>query len=216
MELADVIALISSHKWVALAALVIAFAVRLLKSDTTVPIDIPAAWRPWLALGLGIVSGVLDKIANGTVWTAAVAGGLVSALIAVFGHDIIVGSLRGGVEIPIPGLMRVTTSSKVVGRMPPLTLLALVGLVSCSAAANKQVANTAIDLATGACVTLHDDLGNGVVDSICATEEELAPIIKHLIAARKFKAANPGAGKAKVDACLIPLNGSLAGEAPAK
>jgi hypothetical protein len=100
----DIVALIESRKWVPLAALVITFAVRLLKSDTKIPIDIPPRWRIWLALALGCVSGVLEAVVTGTKWEAAIVGGLVSTGLAVLGQNIVIDSMRGGKEFVVPGL----------------------------------------------------------------------------------------------------------------
>lgn len=98
MDLTAIATLIEQHKWVALSALVIGAIVRLLKSDTPLP-TVPSAWRPWLALGLGCISGALDAIVNGTAWTAALVGGLVAALTAIAGHDALIASARGGREL---------------------------------------------------------------------------------------------------------------------
>jgi hypothetical protein len=97
--------LIAQHKWVAVSAIVIGFAVRLIKSDTKIPINIPPRARIWLALGLGVLAGVLEKVATGATWTKALADGLVAALLAVTSHEAIIASLRSGKELPIPGLM---------------------------------------------------------------------------------------------------------------
>lgn len=107
----DLVALLVSHKWVAASAVAIGLVVRLLKSDTKIPINIPAAYRTWIALGLGIVSGVLDKIANGTPWKDAIVGGLGAAFTAIVGHEMLIESMRGGREIPVPGLMKPPSGS---------------------------------------------------------------------------------------------------------
>lgn len=96
--------LIAQHKWVAVSAIVISFAVRILKSDTVLP-TIPPRARIWFAIGLGIVAGVLEKVATGTTWTKALVDGVVAALLAVVSHEAIIASLRSGKEFPIPGLM---------------------------------------------------------------------------------------------------------------
>src|SRR5436309_3011338 len=84
--------LVARHAWVAITALVIMAAVRLLKSDTKIPIDIPPRWRVWLALGLGVVAGILDAVARGTAWPDALLGGLTSSVLAIVAQDTIVGS----------------------------------------------------------------------------------------------------------------------------
>lgn len=97
--------LVAQHKWVAVAAVVIGTLTRLAKSDTKIPIDIPPRYRVWLAFGLGVASGVLEKMVDGgTTWTSAIVGGLISAALAVIGHNTVIDSIRGGKEIVVPGL----------------------------------------------------------------------------------------------------------------
>lgn len=98
---ADVIALVSAHKWVALCALLIGFIVRLLKSDTTLPVTVPAKWRPWIAMGLGLVGGILEHVANGTAWGEAVTAGLLAGALPILGHQLGIESLRDGKELPV-------------------------------------------------------------------------------------------------------------------
>lgn len=102
MPITDIIPLIQSHAWVPLAALVIGFLVRALKSDAFVlppSLAVAAPYRPLLVLALGIVSGVLDAVVGGTPWRDAIVGGLLSALMALIGHTTIVDVLRGGRDI---------------------------------------------------------------------------------------------------------------------
>lgn len=96
----DVLALVAGHKWVALAAVVIGLVVRLLKDDTALP-TIKARWRPWAAIGLGIVAGVLEKVSDGMAWKPALLGGLFAAVAAIVGHDLLIEGVRGGKELPV-------------------------------------------------------------------------------------------------------------------
>lgn len=96
--------LVAQHKWVAVSAIVIGLIVRLLKSDTRLP-TVPPRARIWLALGLGVASGVLEKVASGTTWTTALVDGVSSAFLAVVSHEAVIASLRSGKEFPVPGLM---------------------------------------------------------------------------------------------------------------
>ena len=249
MEAQALFDLAMQHKWIALSALLIGFVIRLLKSDTKLPVDIPPRYRVWVALGLGIAAGVLDNVANGTPWKTAIIGGLSAAMVAITGHGAIVGSLRGGKEFVVPGMMKpgvppgpgkppsmpppppppavkaddsdtdvqpTPRDGQPPSPMPPVSkrmfafasVLALVfGLGASCSPAEKRGARTAIDLATATCVILRGDIGNGTVDQICALEEELGPIVKHLFAARKFKETHPGLSGTtpKLDACTIPL-----------
>lgn len=99
MESQVILDLIAQNKWVALSSVVIGTIVRLLKSDGPIPWEVPTKYRPWLAVGLGIVAGILDKIANGTPWKSAMAGGLVAAFLAMSGHSLFIQSARGGREL---------------------------------------------------------------------------------------------------------------------
>lgn len=102
MPITDIVPLIQSHAWVPLAALVIGFLVRALKSDAFVlpPSWVVAArWRPVLVVALGLLSGVLEAVVGGAAWRDAIVGGLLSALLAMLGHTTIVDLLRGGRDI---------------------------------------------------------------------------------------------------------------------
>jgi hypothetical protein len=98
----QLLALAKAHSWVALAALVIGLLVRLVRDDSTVawfPITIPSRWRPLIALGLGIVSGILNALVAKVDWPAAIVGGVVSAVTAMGGHAIVINALRNGREL---------------------------------------------------------------------------------------------------------------------
>lgn len=105
MPITDILPMIQSHAWVPLAALVIGFLVRALKSDAFVLPSwaaVAAPYRPLLVLALGIVSGVLNAVVAGTPWRDALIGGCLSALMALIGHTTIVDVLRGGRDIGAP------------------------------------------------------------------------------------------------------------------
>lgn len=86
----QILALVVAHKWVPLATLVIWAIVRLLKSDVPITPTVPPAYRAWLALLLGAVSGVLEHVAAGQTWGLAIAGGLASALLAISSNEVVV------------------------------------------------------------------------------------------------------------------------------
>ncbi len=102
---------VMQRKWVAVAAIVIGIIVRLLKSDTKIPIDIPPRWRAPLAVALGGAAGALDKLAeqSDVTWTSALVKGLVAAGIAMITHTLVIDSARGGKEITVPGLTKENT-----------------------------------------------------------------------------------------------------------
>lgn len=105
MDPQQLVQFIVEGKWWAVAALVIGLVIRLLKSDVKIPINIPAPYRVWIALGLGIVAGACNKVASGMTWRAALLWGLGAAIAAIVGHETLVESLRRGKELPVPGLM---------------------------------------------------------------------------------------------------------------
>lgn len=91
------------HKWIGLAALVIGAVVRVLKIDAPPHwLVVPSRWRPILALALGLVAGVLDKVSSGAAWMPAILGGLLAAVTAIASHDVVIEGLRGGKEIGAP------------------------------------------------------------------------------------------------------------------
>ena len=98
--------LVLAHKWIAVSAVVIGAIVRLSKEDTIVPIDVPAKWRPLLAIALGQISAVLEHLAAGAPWGAAIVDGILASVVAILGHEWIVERLLGDRAMPIPGLTR--------------------------------------------------------------------------------------------------------------
>lgn len=66
MDPSQLSTLLAEHKWFAAIALLVTAIVRLLKSDTQLPWSVPAQWRAWLAIGLGVVGGILDALVSGT------------------------------------------------------------------------------------------------------------------------------------------------------
>jgi hypothetical protein len=99
MDLSELSGLLAEHQWLAALALVITALVRLMKSDTPLPWTVPARWRSWLALGLGVVGGILDVLVAGTSPTRAVLQGLTAGAVAIAAHDSVIEGLRGGREL---------------------------------------------------------------------------------------------------------------------
>ncbi len=90
----------------ALVAIVIHVLVRASK-DPRAPLTLrlPPAWRPVLALALGLAAGVVDALARGATWQEAlvsVGAGLLSGGGAIVGHELGIESARGGREIGAP------------------------------------------------------------------------------------------------------------------
>lgn len=103
-DLSLILDLIDKHAWPALSAVVIGILVRLFKSPSVpAPLDrIPPKARPLVALVLGVASGCLEAVVAGTPWQKALAGGLVAAALAVFGHQLVIEGARDGREIGEP------------------------------------------------------------------------------------------------------------------
>lgn len=118
----ELLALVADHQWVAASALVVGFTVRILKTDTKIPINIPARVRPWLALSLGAGAGILERVQSGISWRDALAGGLVAGLTAIAGHDTLIEGIRKGRELPLPGLTG--------GKPPTSIMLVLLALLT--------------------------------------------------------------------------------------
>lgn len=128
-DINSAIELARGHDWIPLAAVVIAVLVRLAKSDRVVqwfPIAISPRWRAWAAVVLGVMAGVVQKLAAGGKWTAALVGGLVAGIAAVSGHELLVEGLRKGRDFgvakeppPPPGTEPPPPPPKVLSLKPP-------------------------------------------------------------------------------------------------
>ena len=122
--------LIAGHEWVAVASLLIGLVVRLLKSDTRLPVDVPAQYRPLVAYGLGAVVGALDAIQGGEPVHAALMG-LLAPSLAILGHVVGIEGLRGGKELPLPKPLR-RSQRETILPPPSLIVLLAVGLGGCA------------------------------------------------------------------------------------
>lgn len=101
-----VVDMVQKRAWLPLGALGVAIVVRLLKTDIRFFPNIPPRLRVWTALGLGQVAGILEAVIAGKTYKEAIVWGLVQSVIAIIGQNIFIDSLRGGKEIPIPGLTK--------------------------------------------------------------------------------------------------------------
>lgn len=102
----DILTLALDHQWLALSAVVLGGVVRALKSDTRLPVQVPAEWRPWLAFGLGQIAALLQLVVGGATWRDALTTAIGAPLLAICGHWLGIEVLRGGKEVPLPGLTR--------------------------------------------------------------------------------------------------------------
>lgn len=106
MTAEQIASLIEHRKWVPIAGVVIWFLTRLLKSDTHrwLP-SVPGRWRPLVPFAFGLASSVAEALILGKPWVSALVGGVVSAVQALAMQDVLINALRGGKEVPVPGLM---------------------------------------------------------------------------------------------------------------
>ncbi len=173
-EVSKVVELLRAHAWVPVSAIIIGLVVRLLKSDTKIPIDIPGRYRTPLVYVLALLAGVLEKVATGSAWLPALVNGALAGLFAQQGHLLVIDSLRSGKELAIPGLIvpgaAPAPGKPITVRPPPLPLLvlALFALVLAGCSAFFKALDLAADKA--ACVVANQDLPNSSIFVKCAIE----------------------------------------------
>lgn len=197
----DVADLIEQKKWIPLAAVVIWFLVRLLKSDTKIPITLNPRHRMIAAFVFGAVAGILDKIASGTVtWQTAIFDGLLGAALAVIAQNGL-DALLNGRDVPIPGL--IIPGARPNPNKPPtipppaglsvVSMIVLTGylstIIACGAGAK---ACAIIDLANHACTVVKYLDDDGKVKEVPVTQEEAREFAK---AAAKKRAQERAEGK---------------------
>jgi hypothetical protein len=207
--------LAQKHAWVALASFVIGLLVRLLKTDkaTRLPVlgpyiaKIPKAQRPAVALLLGIVSGALNAVATGTLWRDALVGGLVSAAVAVFGHQWLVEGVRGGREVgkpkvPSDGILMFAIGAWYGTTLCGVWLVFSTLLSGCGAGAK---ACAVVDLAEQGCTVLRylEPGGDGGVVTVPVTPEEVLSFGRTVSLKRSLDAGvnAPDAVKQDAGAC---------------
>lgn len=79
-----------------------------------------------------------------------------------------------------------------------ITILAVIVLVASCTPWQREAAFVAAD---AACILIKDKKFR----EVCATADELEPLVRHLLAARAFKAENKIGAGAHVDACEVPV-----------
>lgn len=193
MDPQQLIDLVTQKKWIAIAALVIGFVVRLLKSDTKIPVDIPPRYRVWLALALGGAAGALDKLVGqeGVTWTAALVQGLLAAVLAIVGHNVVIDSLRGGKELPVPGLTDTPNGGSGSGSgsgsssgspkpptFPPIAgaMVLVMMLTNCALFTKENAPKTILTFEQIACIAANAFVDDAVLATVCQllTGEERA------------------------------------------
>lgn len=105
MDLANILTLVSEHRYLPLVAVVIGLLVRTTKADVIGP-TLPGALRPYLAGGLGLVGAAANMIVLGASLKDALVMGIGAPLLALVGHKLGIEVVRDGKEIPLPGMMK--------------------------------------------------------------------------------------------------------------
>jgi uncharacterized membrane protein len=103
---AQLLAWLKLHQWVPIIAVVVGLLVRLVKDDTKLAGSLPSWFRPYFALILSAMGVAAGGVLGGIPWQSAIEQTLMAFATAVLGHHAIVEGLRGGKEIPVPGLTK--------------------------------------------------------------------------------------------------------------
>lgn len=183
MDLESLLKAAEAHPYVLLAFIIFTL-VRLMKSDTKFPIDVPPAARKYVAVLLAAGGAVVEKLAMNVPLKQALIHGLTAWFFAEFGHKVLVDDLRGGKELPFPFLM-IPGASPSPGKPstippPPKTpnippgvtsmLGALIlAIVLAGCAKFWKVADLAADKVQ--CLVANQDLPNETLWLKCAIEE---------------------------------------------
>jgi hypothetical protein len=191
-----VVALIQAHAWVPLAALAIHVVLRLLEADVHPTwLTVPPAWRPWLALALGQVAGVLDAVAQGATWRAAVVGGFVAASLVIWqravpgAQNVTPGE---GTALPhangeAPPAPRAPTVPPVVsGLLVVLALAAVLGALTSCTASQRATARTVVDTVRPECSLVSVVSGSSVAGVVCS---DVGALLSDLLASQRLAAA---------------------------
>lgn len=163
--------------WIAVAAVVIGALVRAIKSDGAKILlanlglpPIPTRALPWVALGLGAVSGVLDAHLAGKSWEEAMSAAVIASAGAVFGHELLSG---------VPGVKRA------------LGVLLFVGLgattASCTPEARREALLLTLDAAK--CAVAHMNLPNDQILKLCSIEAADAERILKIVGQARDESA---------------------------
>lgn len=181
-----------SGKWILFAALIVGLLVRLLKSNPTLAEKVPARARPFLAVGLGIVSGVLTKVVSGTTWRVAIIGGVAAGAFAILGHQFVIEGIRNGKEIGESVLKTADTPPT-----PPIAIFAMIASVSIAIASwsiacsnppsAKTVKDDALTAADLFCVATSTFLDVAAVSEACHIVDSPAvrDVLRNLIGQRE-------------------------------
>jgi hypothetical protein len=205
--------LLLTHKWLAASVILILIIMRIFKGDLNVPLlapylaKIPARFRVWIVILLGIASAGVEKVANGIRWSDALIGGVVAAALAVLTHQTVVESIRDGKEIGAksksdsPGEQPIEPpSASTIGGAGLVILLVVFAFgqssIGCSwldknASSITTTSCTVIDTLGKACALLRFKGADGVVHEEAISTEELAEFGQAMSAKRLGAKAAP-------------------------
>lgn len=182
MDLLEVVRLVREHAWLPLAALVIGFLVRLLKSDVKFMFDVPAKYRPLAAIILGLAAAAVDRVIGGAPAKEALTEGLSAAALAIAGHVLGIEWLRGGKEITV-GADKPKGPPPNIPSTIPVSLMLALSLSGCSLLRPKS----ALDWAQATCIAANAFLDVPALRQVCPSIQNLsdADVNQLLSAARQ-------------------------------
>ena len=102
MNIQPIIAAFQAHQWVLFGALVVGGFIAFAKQgwfSAWVQSKMPSAAIPYYAMGLGVLAMMATDLSTGKTWQQAITDGLMAGMTAVFGHQLLIESARGGKEI---------------------------------------------------------------------------------------------------------------------
>ena len=78
----------SHAAWVLTTIPIVYAFVRTLKSDVGWMANVPGPYRPWVAVGLGFASGLLEHVVAGEDLGTCIAGGVMAGVGAIGAHEL--------------------------------------------------------------------------------------------------------------------------------
>jgi hypothetical protein len=102
MDLTPFVAAFQAHQWALFAALLVGAIVALSKQgwlSTWLAAKIPPAVRPWYALGVSLLTTGSGDLIAGKTWQDALQDVALTFVTAMMGHQIVIESIRHGVEL---------------------------------------------------------------------------------------------------------------------
>ncbi len=158
MDLTPFITAFVAHQWALFAALIVGLVVALSKQgwlSSWLAAKIPPAVRPWYALAISLLTTGSGDIVSGKTWQAALQDVALTFVTAMMGHQIVIESLRHGVELikRKSSAGGASPSAGIAGAAFALVFVAFLGSsdVACTPAEVQTTTNILNDVQT-ACV----------------------------------------------------------------